>query len=153
MSHTVASDVLSGGVIGLTILGLVAVLFIAAGVWLFLNSRQSSAQRERRRRLAVSRCGRMGDATIVDVRDCVLFYSYEVRGVAYTTSQDASDFKDRLPADTSNLVGPSGLKYSPGNPANSIVICEEWSGLRPAAPQNQETREKENSHLGEELER
>ena len=71
----------------------------------------------------------MGDANIIDVRGCVLFYSYEIRGVAYTTSQDASDFQDRLPAETSVLIGPVSLKYSPGNPANSIVICEDWSGL------------------------
>ena len=125
-------------------LALLATLLIAAGVWLYLNSRQTAAQRERRRRLAISRTGRMGDAMIVDVRDCVLFYSYEVRGVAYTTSQDASDFKDLLPADTSTLIGPAGLKYSSRNPANSIVICEEWSGLRPGSPQ---TQEKEKSHL------
>jgi hypothetical protein len=84
----------------------------------------------------------MGDATIIDVRDWVLFYSYQIRGVAYTTSQDASDFKDQLPADTSVLIGLAGLKYSPGNPANSIVICEEWTGLRPAPLQFQETQEK-----------
>jgi hypothetical protein len=133
--------------VGLLTLGALAVLLIAVGVWLYLNSRQTPAQRERRRRLEISRSGRMGDAWIIDVRDCVLFYSYEVRGVAYTTSQDATDFKDLLPADTSSLVGPSGLKYSSGNPANSIVICEEWNGLRPGTAQTQETIVKENSRL------
>jgi len=34
------------------------------------------------------------------------------------------------------LVGVANLKYSPKNPANSILICEEWSGLRAkGAPQ------------------
>jgi hypothetical protein len=136
---------LSGGVLEVSMLAVLAVLLIAAGVWLFLSSRQTAAQRERRRRITVNRTGRMGDATIVDVRDCVLFYSYEVRGVAYTTSQDASEFKDLLPSETSNLVGPTGMKYSSNNPANSIVICEEWSGLRPAAPPVQEVRAKESS--------
>jgi hypothetical protein len=28
------------------------------------------------------------------------------------------------------LAGPAIVKYIPRNPANSIVICEEWSGLR-----------------------
>ena len=78
----------------------------------------------------------MGDATIIDVRDCILFYSYEVRGVAYTTSQDASELKNLLPAETSTLVGPTALKYSSNNPANSIVICEEWSGLRLPPPRS-----------------
>jgi hypothetical protein len=134
-----------GGAIEVSMLAALAVLLIAAGIWLFLSSRQTAAQRERRRRMVVNRTGRMGDATIVDVRDCVLFYSYEVRGVAYTTSQDASEFKDLLPPETSNLVGPTGMKYSSNNPANSIVICEDWSGLRPAASQIQELRAKENS--------
>ena len=44
----------------------------------------------------------------------MLYYTYEVRGVEYSTSQDASDFHDMLPPDTSVLIGPAGLKYSPG---------------------------------------
>jgi hypothetical protein len=133
---------LSRGAVEVAMLAALAVLLIAAGIWLFLGSRQTPAQREKRRRLFINRTGRMGDATIIDVRDCMLFYSYEVRGVAYTTSQDASEFKHQLPLETSNLVGPTSLKYSSRNPANSIVICEEWSGLRPAAPQFQELRAK-----------
>ena len=72
----------------------------------------------------------MGDATITDVRDRVLYYSYQVRGVAYTASQDVSPLLERLPGDLSMLIGPSGLKYDPRNPANSILMCEEWSGWR-----------------------
>ena len=140
-----AGLLLLGDAFEVSILAALAVLLIAAGTWLFLNSRQTAAERERRRRLTVHRDGRMGDATIIDVRDCVLFYSYEVRGVAYTTSQDASDFKHLLPSETSNLVGPAGIKYRSNNPANSIVICEAWSGLRPAAPQFHELRAKERS--------
>lgn len=137
---------LMGDAFEVSMLAAVAVLLIAGGTWLFLNSRQTAAERERRRRLTVNRTGRMGDATIIDVRDCVLFYAYEVRGVAYTTSQDASDFKHQLPSETCSLVGPAGIKYCSNNPANSIVICEEWSGLRPAAPQFHEMRAKESSN-------
>jgi hypothetical protein len=135
-----------GGALQLAILAALAILLIVAGIWLFLNSRQTTAERERKRRIAISRTGRMGDATIIDVRDCILFYSYEVRGVEYTTSQDASEFKNRLPSETANLIGPSAMKYSSKNPANSILICEEWSGLRAATPQVQEVRAKESSH-------
>ena len=136
----------SSGALQVAMLAALAFLLIAAGIWLFLSTRQTAAQRERQRRLTINRTGRMGDATIIDVRDCVLFYSYELRGVAYTTSQDASEFKDLLPSETANLIGPSAMKYSSKNPANSILICEEWSGLRPAAPQVQEIRAKESSH-------
>ena len=136
-----------GGALQLAILAALAVLLIVAGIWLFLNSRQTTAERERKRRITVNRTGRMGDATIIDVRDCILFYSYEVRGVEYTTSQDASEFKELLPPETANLIGPSAMKYSSKNPANSILICEEWSGLRAAAPQVHEVPAKESSHI------
>jgi len=106
----------TGSALEISILAALAALLIAAGVWLFLGSRQTTAEREKRRRLAISRTGRMGDATIIDVRDYMLFYSYEVRGVAYTTSQDASEFKHQLPLETSNLVGPAGIKYRSNNP-------------------------------------
>ena len=136
----------TSGAVQVSILGLAAVVLMAVGVRVFLGSRQTPAQREKRRRLLIHRTGRMGDATIIDVRDCVLYYSYRVRGVAYTTSQDASDFRHMLPSQTSVLVGPAGMKYSAGNPANSIVICEEWNGLRPVTVQFEQPQIKENSH-------
>jgi hypothetical protein len=147
MSKAGASVLLSGGSVEVAVLGLVALLLIAFGAWLFVSSRQSAAQREQKRRLTVNRTGRMGDATIVDVRDYVLYYTYQVRGVAYATSQDASEFHHLLPPDTSILIGPVGLKYSPNNPANSIIVCEQWSGLRPAALQFQDSHPKENIPL------
>ena len=145
MPRAGASVLLPGGALEVTILGLIAILLMAGGVWLFLNSRQTAAERERRRRLAVNRLGRMGDTMIADVREYVFYYTYEVRGVSYTTSQDASELRHMLPPDTSVLIGPAGLKYSSSNPANSIVICEEWSGLRPVTLQLDETQIKENS--------
>jgi hypothetical protein len=129
-----------------SLLGALAVVLMLAGAWIFLSSRQTAAQREKRRRLIVNRKGRMGDAMIVDVRDCILFYSYEVRGVAYTTSQDVSEFKQALPAETSYLIGPVGIKYCSNNPANSIILCEKWSGLRTATPQFQWIAAKEIGH-------
>ncbi len=140
-----ASILAPGGAVELSFLTFLAILLIAGGVVLFLGSRQTAAQREKRRRLTLSKTGRMHDAMIIDVRDCLLYYSYEIRGVAYTTSQDASDFKDLLPRETSALIGPVGMKFAPKNPANSIVICEEWSGLRSITLQFQETEENKHS--------
>src|SRR5829696_2876495 len=145
MPPIAASILPSGGAGELYLLAFLAILLIAGGVLLFLSSRQTAAQREKRRRLALSKMGRMGDAMIIDVRDCVLYYSYEIRGVEYATSQDASDFREVLPRETSALIGPAGMKYAPRNPADSIVICEDWSGLRPAPLQLQETEENKHS--------
>jgi hypothetical protein len=73
----------------------------------------------------------MGDATITEIRGELLFYSYDVRGVEYIASQDLSPLKEYVPTDMSALVGTVSVRYDPKNPANSIVLAEQWSGLRP----------------------
>ena len=83
-----------------------------------------------RRRLTVNAQGRLGDATITEVQDNIIFYSYSVRGVTYTASQDISQLRAHIASDLEKLIGPVSLKYSPRNPANSIIVCEDWSGLR-----------------------
>lgn len=112
------------------LLGLTAAGLIAAGIWQYLRTRVPPAERERRRRLAVHRWGRMGDAMITDFRDHVIYYTYEVRGVSYIASQDVSSLEEKVPAEPTAVIGLAGLKYHPRNPADSIVLCEEWSGLR-----------------------
>jgi hypothetical protein len=72
----------------------------------------------------------MGDGEIVDVETGLIVYSYSVAGMGYTASQDITGLQASLPADLMTLVGPVRIKFDPRNPANSIVVCEEWSGLR-----------------------
>lgn len=86
-------------------------------------------ERERRRRADLVAYGKMGDATLVEVRENLIFYSYDVRGVEYTASQDVTPLKSYLPAEFS-VSGPVSVKYDARNPANSIVVAEQWSGLR-----------------------
>ena len=93
--------------------------------------RPTPAERERRRRLAVNAKGRTGPATITDFRDGVVCYTYFAGGVEHTAFQDVSTLLAHLPADPRTLIQrPATLKYLPANPANSILVCEEWSGLR-----------------------
>ena len=66
----------------------------------------------------------------MDVGPNTIYYEYAVAGVAYRTSQDVGQLSQFLPPDPESLIGPVTLKYSPRNPANSIVLCEVWSGLR-----------------------
>ena len=96
------------------------------------GSARHSVKRERRRRLSVNRDGRLGDAIITEATDDTLYYSYSIRGVQYAASQDISTLREKLPAEPDRLIGIVSLKYAPKNPANSILICEEWSGLRVA---------------------
>jgi hypothetical protein len=86
--------------------------------------------RERRRRLDLSAKGRMTGGVVIDLSDDQLYFSYSVGGVEYTAAQDISAIRDRLPANTAELIGPATVKYMPANPADSIVVSEEWNGLR-----------------------
>ncbi len=103
---------------------------VIVGVYILFRIRKHPKDREQRRRLAVNLHGRLGDAMITEVHDGLVFYEYSVRGVLYAASQDVSKLREHIPIDPDRLIGPVGLKYSTQNPANSIIICEHWSGLR-----------------------
>lgn len=111
-----------------------ACLLGGVAIWLRQRFRVSPAERERRRRLLICREGRLAHGTISDIRDNTIFYAYTIRGVGYMASQDVADLRQFIPAEEAGLIGPAMLKYVPRNPANSIVLCEEWSGLPPARP-------------------
>ena len=114
----------------LALLSGVAVVAIAATVVIVLRRRRSPQERERLRRLTIHRSGRMGDAMIYETSDEIVYYSYSIRGVEYAASQDISTLKDRIDVDPETLIGPVTLKFMSSNPFNSIVLCEEWSGIR-----------------------
>jgi len=108
--------------------GVLLVLVALIGYRAWKSSRVTPEERERQRRGVLVAGGKMGDATLMEIRDDLLIYSYDVRGVEYTASQDISRLKSRMPGDLS-AIGAVFVKYDPRNPANSIVLAEEWSGL------------------------
>jgi hypothetical protein len=72
----------------------------------------------------------MSGATVFDAQGGDIFYTYAVNGVEYSATQDVSTILEHLPGTITALAGAATVKYIPRNPANSIVVCEEWSGLR-----------------------
>jgi hypothetical protein len=114
----------------LALLALVACILAAVAIRIIFKLRLTPVDKERRRRAMINRIGRMSDAMLTDVQSDTLYYLYSVNGVDYNASQDVSTLRDRVPAEPSLLIGNITLKYAPRNPANSIVLCEEWSGLR-----------------------
>lgn len=105
------------------------------------SRRKDADEVERFRRLDVNRRGRIVAAEIVDLlesertistdarRSLVIFYKYEVAGVTYEASQDLSALPSALGSDCSPGSQAASVKYDPKSPTNSIIACEEWSGI------------------------
>lgn len=128
-----------------SVLAIVAtvVAVLALGMaWRRYRRRPSPAERERARRLAVNRVGRLTDGVLIEAPDPpadpavaeLLFYRYSAFGVEYTAAQDISGLAERIPADCRRPGTTAAVKYDPRKPSNSIIVCEEWSGLPGAAP-------------------
>ena len=113
-------------------LALVAALLVLVSMIAFRLWKEAGVppqEQERKRRAALAAHGKVNDASLVDVQEGMLLYAYLVRGVEYTAAQDVSGLTEYVPTDLSAL-GPVSVKYDPRNPANSIVVAEQWSGLR-----------------------
>jgi hypothetical protein len=123
-------------------LGLAAVATTAGLVaWLVARSRarhvMDAEEMERQRRLDIHRRGRIAMGHIVDFVDSagsdpggrLLLYKYEVGGVTYEAAQDISALAN-LVALAHGLAGQTAsVKYDPKHPTNSIIACEDWSGI------------------------
>jgi hypothetical protein len=103
---------------------------LAATTFFLLRKRISPDEAERLRRLDVGTHGRLIEGMVTDVQENTVYFSYSVRGVEYQAAQDLSTLLDRVPGALHTLVGPITLRYIANNPANSVVLCEKWSGLR-----------------------
>jgi uncharacterized protein DUF3592 len=101
--------------------------------------RKTPDQRERERRMRISETGRITDGTVIDVNEIatngsgemqLLVYRYDVAGVSYEASQDVTTLRHRVDLHSCRAGLMTSIKYDPANPGNSIVIAENWSGLR-----------------------
>ena len=114
-----------------------ALLLVLGMVWVRYRRRKSPAEREQERRLEVNGSGRLTDGVLVESpfgqppaqTPELLFYRYSAAGVEYTAAQDVSTLSDRIAPDFLRPGIATGVKYDPRRPSNSIVICEQWSGL------------------------
>lgn len=119
------------------LLGAAGALLVLCAGWLLMGKRRSPSERERARRLYLSTRGRLGSGEVFDIAGSAISYRYEIAGVAYDATQDVSGFPSSFPTDPGLVLGPANIRYSVHNPANSIVISEQWSGLRVARPGTQ----------------
>ncbi|HUR36771.1 MAG TPA: DUF3592 domain-containing protein, partial [Terriglobales bacterium] len=107
------------------------------GYWLY-SRRKTPEQVEQERRTRINSTGRITDGTVIDAQEMqngakptqFLIYQYDVGGVGYEASQDVTYLRQFVDLHSCRIGLPASVKYDPANPGNSIVISEEWSGLR-----------------------
>jgi hypothetical protein len=121
----------SGTVFAIALLGAAVAAFGLSRAW---RRRSNPRENERRRRLRVNRLGRTTGGIVMDIGDDaaqrMIHYTYKIGAVEYNASQDVSSLPELVGDDPSQIVGAVQVKYQRSNPYNSIVVCEEWSGLR-----------------------
>ena len=115
----------------------------AAGAWVLLRKKPSAEELEIARRQLLTQSGRLVDGTLLDVCEIpsedgrtltMLLYEYRIGGVDYECTQDVSDLQNVVDVTAVRAGFPCSVRYQNGNPQNSIVISEKWSGLRASIP-------------------
>jgi hypothetical protein len=57
-------------------------------------------------------------------------YSYAISGVTYHTAQDITGLEGQIRFERLVAGQPASVKYDPSNPSDSILVADDWSGLR-----------------------
>lgn len=122
----------------------VITLLIAFVLWFIFHKRPTEAEIERARRLFLVQSGRLVDGMLLDICEVevedgrsltMLLFSYRIGGVDYECSQNITEMSNIVDAAQVRAGFPCSVRYQPGNAQNSIVVAEEWTGLRVGLPQ------------------
>ena len=130
------------------------VIAALAYAWLF-GRKKDSKEVERERRSYLNRIGRIVDGQVVEIVERaaeqdtdtrgraaklkamnktinhrMLLYSYSISGVTYEAAQDITGLEEQVCLERVVAGQPVGVKYDPSNPSNSILVADDWSGLR-----------------------
>jgi len=133
---------------------LIAALAMIA--YAFLRPAANPEEEERKRRLHLNQIGRIAEGQIVelvehppvskearkglfgagarplaDIRPRHLVsYSYLISGVTYQTAQDITGLESQIRLERLVAGQPASIKYDASNPSDSILVADDWSGLR-----------------------
>jgi hypothetical protein len=133
-----------------------AVAAIAMIVYAFLRPSVDPEAEERKRRLHLNQIGRIAEGQVVDLVEQspeskaarkglfsasarplsemrprhLVSYSYAISGVIYHTAQDITGLESQIRLERLVPGQPASIKYDPSNPADSILVADDWSGLR-----------------------
>ncbi|MCU1243403.1 MAG: hypothetical protein JWO71_4129 [Candidatus Acidoferrum typicum] len=137
-------------------MGGVAVAAIGMIAYAFFRPAEEPEDIERKRRLHLNQIGRIAEGQVVELvahapepreKSKRLFrsrpqpladlsprqlvsYSYAISGVTYHTAQDVTGLESQVRFDKLAAGQPASIKYDPSNPTDSILVADDWSGLR-----------------------
>jgi hypothetical protein len=137
-------------------MGGAALAAIAMIVYAFLRPEGDPEDEERKRRLHLNQIGRIAEGQVVDLAEhppvpkkprkklfgfgarpladlrprYLVSYSYSISGVTYHTAQDITGLESQVRLDRLVPGLPASVKYDPSNPVDSILVADDWSGLR-----------------------
>ena len=137
-------------------MGGAAIAAVAMIVYAFLRPEVNPEAEERRRRLHLNQIGRIAEGQVVDLVENppepqkprkslfgigarpllelrprhLVSYSYSISGVVYHTAQDITGLESQVRLDRLVPGQPASVKYDPSNPVDSILVADDWSGLR-----------------------
>ena len=137
-------------------MGGAAVAAIAMIAYAFFRPTEDPEAVERKRRLHLNQIGRIAEGQIVDLSEHapepraerkklfgnnarplvdsrarhLVSYSYAISGVTYHTAQDITGLEGQVRLERLVAGQPASVKYDPANPTDSILVADDWSGLR-----------------------
>jgi hypothetical protein len=117
---------------------------LTVGTVLYVRRKRPTEEEvERARRKSLAQSGRVIDGMLLDMREIttedgrnltMLEYSYRSAGVDYECSQDITTLLNVVDISEMRAGFPCSVRYETGNPQNSIILAESWSGLRSSLP-------------------
>jgi hypothetical protein len=133
-----------------------AVAAIAMIAYAFFRPSEPPQELERRRRLHLNQIGRIAEGQVVELVEHppeapgsskgvlrsrarplpdtrprqLVSYSYAISGVTYHTAQDITGLEGQIRFERLVAGQPASIKYDPSNPSDSILVADDWSGLR-----------------------
>jgi hypothetical protein len=137
-------------------MGGAAIAALAMIAYAFLRPAVNPEEEERKRRLYLNQIGRIAEGQIIELverppeseearkglfgssahplKDMrprhLVSYSYLISGVTYQTAQDITGLESQIRLEQLVAGQPASIKYDASNPTDSILVADDWSGLR-----------------------
>ena len=137
-------------------MGGAAIAALGMIAYAFFRPALDPEEAERKRRLHLNQIGRIAEGQVVELVEHppepksarkglfgagarpladssprhLVSYSYSISGVTYHTAQDITGLEGQIRFERLVAGQPASVKYDTANPSDSIIVADDWSGLR-----------------------